>query len=310
MTEKKRISFPTYHFDLAGTIYFPDGFAETNQYAAIVVAHPSSSNMNQTSGIYAEKLAIEGFVTLAFDASYQGQSEGNPRFIEDPAVRSQDISFAIDYLNTLPYVDNERIGSLGICAGGGYTINISKTDKRIKAVGAVAPANVGMVYRETFGPDDKLIEMLENVGKQRTAEAQGAEPMITQWIPNSSEELQAAGYTDIDYIEAVDYYRTPRGEDQFSPNKLRFTSLSNVLGFDAVHLAEKLLTQPLQIIVGNVVGGFGSYRTGLEVYDRAASKNKDLLVLDGISHYDLYDQLEAVSIAVAKLTDFYKEFLK
>ena len=88
-----------------------------------------------------------------------------------------------------------------------------------------------------------------------------------------------------------------------------YISLSDVLGFDATHLVEKLLTQPLQIIVGNVVGAFGSYRTGLDVYDRAASTNKDLLVLDGVSHYELYDQPEPVSKAVTKLDEFYAKFL-
>ncbi|WP_237047506.1 alpha/beta hydrolase [Lentilactobacillus curieae] len=242
MTDKKRVSFPTYNFDLAGTLYLPEGFDESKQYAAIVVTHPTSSNMNQTSGIYADKLANRGFITLAFDSSYQGQSEGEPRFVENPGQRSEDISFAIDYLNSLSYVDDKKIGALGICASGGYTLNTAKTDKRIAAVGAVASANVGMVYRETFGPDDQLLATLDNIARQRTAEANGADPMITQWNPNSPEELQQAGYTDVDYIEAVDYYRTPRGEDKYSPNKLRFTSLAGVLGFDAVHLAAKLLT--------------------------------------------------------------------
>lgn len=309
MAIKETIYFPKYHFNLAGTLYLPENFDKRKSSPAIVISHPSSGNMEQTSGKYAEKLANEGFVTLAFDAAYQGQSAGEPRYLEDPSIRSQDISFAIDYLNTLPFVDDEKIGAVGICAGGGYTLNTAKTDKRIKAVGTIAAANVGTVYRENFSPDDQLIETLVAIAKQRTAEAKGAEPLITQWIPNSPEELQAAGYTDIDYLEAVDYYRTSRGQSAFSPNKLRFISLANILGFDALHLAEKLLTQPLQIIVGNKVGGFGSYRTGLEVYHRAASKNKQLLVLDDVSHCELYDQPEIMKQVVTKLSSFFREFL-
>ena len=109
-----------------------------------------------------------------------------------------------------------------------------------------------------------------------------------------------SGITDIDIVEAVDYYTTPRGKSPNSPNKL---------SFDAFHLAEVLLTQPLQIIVGDKQGAFGSYRDGQELYKRAASQKKDILVLEGVSHYDLYDQPEPVAIAVAKLTSFYQENL-
>lgn len=307
--EQKQIQFASRHFNLAGVLNLPDHLDTTVQHPAIVVSHPSSSDKQQTSGLYAQKLAAQGFITLAFDAGYQGQSEGTPRYIEDPAVRTEDISFAIDYLVTLPYVDANRIGALGICAGGGYTINAAKTDRRIKAVATAAAANVGAVYREAFGPDATLLQTLEQIGQQRTAEAQGAEPMITQWIPNSAAELEQAGYQDRDYIEAVAYYRTPRGQDEFAPNQLRFTSLAQVLGFDAGHLVEKLLTQPLCLVVGEKPGAFGSYRFGWEIYDRAAATDKTLTVLPGVSHYDLYDQPAPVKQALAQFVPFFQAHL-
>lgn len=309
MTTTENIMFKGRHFNLAGRLYFPTDFDRSIAHPAIVVTHPSSSDMNQTSGLYAGKLADAGFLALAFDASYQGQSEGEPRYIEDPAVRTEDISFAIDYLVSRSFVDADRIGALGICAGGGYTINAAKTDRRIKAVAGAAAANVGAVYRESFGPDTQLLEMLTNIGKQRTAEAQGQDTMVTQWIPNSPEEREQAGYNDIDYVEAVDYYRTPRGQDKFAPNKLRFTSLAQVLGFDASNLVEKLLTQPLALVVGDKPGAFGSYRFGWEVYDRAASTAKTLTVLPGVSHYDLYDQPEPVAQAMAVFKPFFEKYL-
>jgi uncharacterized protein len=119
--------------------------------------------------------------------------------------------------------------------------------------------------------------------------------MITNWIPNSQEEREKAGITDIDITEAVDYYTTPRGRSPNSPNKLKFTSIGSVIGFDAFHLVEELLTQPLQINIGIVQGGFGSYKDGHELYTRAASDKKKLFVVEGASHYDLYDKSEPVS---------------
>lgn len=300
---KKNVTFKNRSIDMAGNLYLPEGFSEDKKYAAIVCVHPGSSVKEQTAGIYAGKLAEHGFVTLAFDASYQGESGGEPRYIEEPAARVEDVRSAVDYLTTLDFVDAERIGILGICAGGGYAVNAAMTEHRIKAVGTVVAANIGRVYRE-----NNPIGTLEAVGKQRTAEANGAEPMIVNWTPCSQEEREKMGITDIDIVEAVDYYRTPRGEYPTSPNKLRFVSMASILAFDAFHLVEQLLTQPLQIITGEKLGAFGSYHDGQELYRRATCE-KDLLVIKGASHYDLYDIPQYVNQAVDKLVEFYGKHL-
>lgn len=313
MAKFQPVQFKARHFNLAGKLVLPDDFDQTaaqqTPVPALVITHPTSADMNQTSTIYATKLAEQGFLSLIFDAAYQGQSEGEPRFIEDPANRTEDIMYAIDYLDTLPYVDGNRIGALGICAGGGYTINAAKIDKRIKAVAGVAAASAGGAYREAFGPDQQLIETLNNIAQQRTVEARGGEAMMGQWIPNSQAEREAAGIDDIDIKEAVDYYKTPRGADEFSPNKVRYTSLALLLGYDPLNLVDKLLTQPLELVVGDKPGSFGSYRFCFDVYNQAASTQKDLLVLHGISHYDLYDQPKAVDSAVSRLTSFFNKYL-
>jgi fermentation-respiration switch protein FrsA (DUF1100 family) len=302
---KKNVKFKAQGLQVAGILNLPENAQATKKNPAIVCVHPGSSCKEQTAGIYAGKLAELGYVTLAFDASYQGESEGEPRYIEEPAARVEDVRCAVDYLTTLDFVDENRIGVLGVCAGGGYAVNAAMKERRIKAVGTVVGVNIGRCYREML----PLLPTLEGIGQQRTAEARGAEPMITQWIPGSQEEREQAGMTDIDIIEAVDYYTTARGQSPNSPNKLKFTSLASVLSFDAFNLAETLLTQPLQIIVGNRQGTFGSYKDGHDLYARAASEQKDLLVLKGVSHYDLYDQPEPVRQAVARLGAFYKENL-
>ena len=301
---KKNVTFKNRAINMAGNLYLPNDFSDNKKYAAIVCVHPGSSVKEQTAGIYAGKLAAHGFVTLAFDASYQGESGGEPRYIEEPTARVEDIRSAVDYLTTLEFVDPDRIGVLGVCAGGGYSVNAAMTEHRIKAVGTVVGANIGRIYRE-----NNPIQTLEAIGKQRTAEANGAEPMIINWTPSSPEEREKQGITDIDIVEAVEYYRTPRGEYPTSCNKLRFVSMASVFAFDAFNLVEQLLTQPLQIIVGDKQGAFGSYKDGQELYRRATCE-KDLLVIEGASHYDLYDIPKYVDQAVKKLTEFYGKHLK
>src|SRR5690606_31425104 len=143
----KSVTFRNRTWDVAANLHLPKDFDESGKYAAIVCVHPGSSCKGQTAGIYAEKLAEQGFVAIAFDASFQGESGGEPRYIEDPATRVEDVRCAVDYLTTLPYVDEDRIGVLGVCAGGGYAVNAAMTEHRIKAVGTVVAANIGKLYR-------------------------------------------------------------------------------------------------------------------------------------------------------------------
>lgn len=216
-------------------------------------------------------------ITITFDASYQGESGGQPRYGEDPNARVEDDRGAVDFLTKLPYVDENRIGVLGICAGGGYATSAAMTERRIKAVGLSVPVNGGNENRAAG--QKATIETLESIAKQRTVEARGSEPMILPWIPDEYKDSE-----DIDLREAYLYYRTPRGQNPNWQNKMLFTSLDAVMAYDAFYLSEMLLTQPLQVIVGSTKGAFGSNRDGHEIYKRAASTEKDIVVLEGASH--------------------------
>lgn len=304
---KQDVTFNANGFQLAGVLRLPEN--TSGKKPAIVSVHPISSCKEQTSGIYAERLSNLGYITLTFDASYQGESEGAPRYIEAAYARVEDIRSAIDFLMTLDEVDENRVGVLGICGGGGYSVTATMTDRRVKALGTVAGVNIGRMDREGDGSPDAAIRTLEKVSEQRTAEARGADAFITNYIPNTPEERDEAGITTLDVSEAVDYYRTSRGYHPNSQNKRKFTSIDKTMAYDAFHLADQLLTQPLQIIVGAKPGEFGSYRDGYELYNKAASEKKDLYVMEDVSHYDLYDLPKAVDPAMEKLEAFYKENL-
>ncbi|CCV13950.1 alpha/beta hydrolase [Mesorhizobium sp. STM 4661] len=242
-----RVSFKNRDIDVAGNIYFPNGFDETRTYAALVLTTPGSSMKEQIGAIYAEKLAARGFVALAFDPSYQGESGGEPRDLEDPAARVEDIRCAVDYLMTLPFVGEERVGLLGICAGGGYAVNAAITEHRFKALGTVIANDIGQAFRRML-PDVR--KTLEDVGKQRTAEARGGKPRRAPWIPDSLKEAEEAGITDPEVFEAVTFYRESPYRHPNSTNRLLFRSYGYLLEFDAFHLVPELLSQPLQVIVG------------------------------------------------------------
>jgi fermentation-respiration switch protein FrsA (DUF1100 family) len=153
------------------------------------------------------------------------------------------------------------------------------------------------------------ISLLEKISKQRTAEARGAEWHVDDLLPPSVEAGKKAGIKDIDVLEATDYYRTPRGQKPHGCNRSLLSHQAAAVGWDAFHLAEVLLTQPLCVVVGDKVGAFGAYRDGCEIIERAASKNKELVVVEGWSHYDLYDKPEPVRQALDKLVPFYKSNL-
>ena len=179
------VKIPALAWDLAANLYFPEGFDETQKHPVIISGHPTGSVKEQTAGnIYAAGLAKQGFVAITFDASFQGESGGEPRFTEDPGFRTGDFSYVVDYLVTQPWVDEEKIGVLAICGGAGYAVAATMIDRRIKALATIAGSNVGRLMREGFSNYDP-IGMLEAVSAQRTAEARGNAQQINDLLPPS-----------------------------------------------------------------------------------------------------------------------------
>ncbi len=209
---------------------------------------------------------------------------------------------------SLSFVDEDRIGAIGVCGGGAYSIHAAITDHRIKAVASVTGVNFGRLLREGFSQFDP-VSALEAIGKQRTAEAKGEHNYVMDYLPNSVEDAKAAGISDIDVLEATEYYKTSRGKTPNGKTSGLFSFNGAAMGWDAFLNAETLLTQPLLVIVGDNVGGFGAYRDGMEIYGRAAAKDKQIVVAKGISHYELYDQPDAVDIALSAAIPFFKDRL-
>lgn len=295
-------------WDMAALILLPPGFDKGKKYPAIVSVHPFGSCKEQTSSaVYGKALAEQGFVVIAYDASYQGSSGGEPRWVESPSQRVADVSHVIDYAVTLPYVDADRIGGIGICGGGGYILNATLTEKRIKAVVGITPVNIGRLFREGFSQYNPL-GALAAMAAQRTKEARGGELQVNELLPASPKAAAAAGMTERDVTEATDYYKTPRGQQPGGATRMLFSHAQQTLAWDAFNFAETLMTQPMMVVIGQKVGAFGAYRDGMEAYGRStASKDRQLVSLQDWSHYDIYDKPEPVALAMARMLPFLKQ---
>lgn len=308
--EIRAVNFKNGALKISANIYLPEDFDESKKYTGIVCVHPIGSCKEQTAGnVYATRLAENGFVALAFDATYQGDSAGEPRYQEFCAERVEDISCAVDYLQTLDFIDDDNIGVLGICGGGGYVWQATMIDKRIKACVSITGANFGRLMREGF-TGKPVLEALEEFAKLRKKEAQGKDVEAQEQLPKNQEQAKLMGIDDRDVLEAVDYYNTPRGENPNGKAKFQHSRLANAAVWDATAFAETLLTQPLLVVIGDQPGAFGAYRDGREIFGKAASKRKEILELKGVTHYDLYDQPGPVSQAMERVLPFFNEHLQ
>lgn len=285
---------------MSAVINLPEGFDESRRYPAIVVSHPGGGVKEQAAGTYARKLAEQGFVTIAFDRSYQGESGGDIRQLENPHISTEDVSAVIDHLTTLPYVDRDQIGAMGICAGAGYTANAAIQDRRIKAIGTVSAVNIGSMFRNGWDNMVKSIDALPYVeagSSARTADAEGKGHATMPLAP-----MNEADAPNEELRQAWEYYHTPRAEYPTAPGFATLRSLNQIITYDAYHMADVYLTQPIQIVGGSMAG---SKWMSDDLYDRAASTDKAFHVVEGANHMDLYDREAFVDEAVSVLAPFF-----
>ena len=297
------ITFPNRNgqgITMAAIIHFPADFDASQRYPAVVVSHPGGGVKEQTAGLYAAKLAEQGLIAIAFDRSYQGESSGEPRQLENPYISAEDVSAVVDYLTTLPYVDPNKIGAMGICAGAGYSANAAIQDRRIKALGMVSAVNIGQMFRngwENNVQDADAVGYLDFGSSARTSDAATDSyatiplaPLREEDAPN--EELR----------EAWEYYHTPRCEHPNAPGFALTRNLNQIITYDAYHKAEAFLTQPILAVAGSVAGS--KWMTD-DLMARAASSDKTLHIVEGANHMSLYDVPKYVDEAVSQLAPFF-----
>ena len=298
----KQVSFLSNNIKIAANLYYPDNITLNNKTApAIVVAHPAAGVKEQTAGLYAKLLSEKGFITLAFDAAYQGESEGTPRGLEDPAQRVEDIRAAVAFLTTLKDVDAKNIGVLGICASGGYSIVATATDHNVKALATVSGVDLGEWNRKGSDgkQDPKFIQgMLDAAAADRIAVLNGKAPG-TFGIRFTEEQAKALG--GINY-EGWQYYSTDRGQH---PNQSNFTPLSSIeriASFYSPDFAYLIAPRPVLMIAGTDAQTLWMTK---DAYEKA-NEPKELFLIEGETHVSLYDH---VSQSVPKLDEFFKKNL-
>jgi fermentation-respiration switch protein FrsA (DUF1100 family) len=300
------VTFLSAGLKLAGHLYTPDGEATPGvPRPAIVVGHPGTGVKEQASGLYARRLAERGFVTLAFDAAYQGESEGEPRALEDPGQRVEDLKAAVSFLGTLDEVDPSRIGALGVCASGGYALSAAATDPRIRAVGAVSAVDMSRQFRlGADGAQDPAViaGMLAAASAARTAEAHGADVQRFPVFPATEKEARAGGPHVYDGWE---YYCSPRARHPRSAKELTWTSVDRIAAYDTFATVAMIAPRPLLLIVGRAA--VTSWMS-VEAFQKADGP-KELAWIEGASHVDLYDKDEYVTPAVERLDGFFAEHL-
>jgi hypothetical protein len=300
-TMRTNVTFDSAGLKLAGHLYTPDDQA-TARRPAIVVGHPGSGVKEQAAGLYAQRLAEQGFVSLAFDAAYQGESEGEPRGLEDPAHRVEDLKASVSFLTIRDEVDHDRIGALGICASGGYALTATATDHRIKAVATVSGVDIARQFRDgDDGAQDPAViqAMLDAAGAARTAEARGEGVETFPIFPDTAEQARALGGQH--GFEGFEYYCTPRAQHPRSAKSFTWTSVDHMASFDAFRFIGLIAPRPLLLIAGReAVTSWMS----VEAFQNARGP-KELHWIDGASHVDLYDKDQYVTPAVAKLTEFF-----
>lgn len=315
--QEGQVTIETVHYQTANGIevvanlYRPANFDAKGAYPALTVAHPNGGVKEQVSGYFAQQLAQAGFVTIAADAAYQGASSGEPRNRDYPANRVEDIRAMADCLETVPGVDTTRIGAIGICGGGGYTIEAVKTDKRFKAVATVSMFNSGRVRRNGFMDSqlDSIQQRLEQAAAARTKYiTTGEVDYVGQYLSGrqhlTQEQLEQipAGL----YREGVQYY----GDTHYHPNSQSWyttESLIHLMGFDAEDRAE-LINQPLLMIAGKDADT--RYMSDA-VFEKAENaQEKELFLVEGASHIETYWKEPYVTEESAKLVEFFRKHLK
>lgn len=296
-----------YNMKVAGNLFIPKTLNQNAKNPAIIVGHPMGAVKEQSSNLYAQKLAEQGFVTLSLDLSFWGESEGQPRNVVAPDIYAEDFSAAVDFLGTRQFVDRNRIGVLGICGSGSFVISAAKIDPRMKAIATVSMYDMGAAYRNGLRHSTTLEQRKQAIAEaaqQRYVEFTGGE---TKYTSGTVHELNEN--THPIQREFYDFYRTPRGEytpKGSSPNLTTHPTLTSTVKFGNFYPfndIETISPRPMLFITGD---NAHSREFSEDAYKRAAEP-KELHVVPGAGHVDLYDRVNL--IPWDKLASFFNQHL-
>lgn len=302
--DHQKVTFKNrYGITLAADLYMPKN-RDGKRLAAIAVGGPFGAVKEQSSGLYAQTMAARGFVTLAFDPSYTGESGGEPRNVASPDINTEDFSAAIDFIGTQSFVDRERIGIIGICGWGGMALNATAVDKRIKAVVASTMYDMTRVMSKGYNDSvtlEQRTKTLEQLAEQRWKDAENGTPAYQP----PYNELKGGEAQFL--VEYHDYYMTPRGYHQRSVNSGNAWTQTTPLSFMNMPILtyiKEISPRPILLIHGEKAHS----RYFSETAFAAAAEPKELLIVPGANHVDLYDQMD--KIPFDKLQSFFEENLK
>lgn len=301
-----KVSFKNrYGITLAGDLYLPKNIDKSKKYPAVAVSGPFGAVKEQASGLYAQNMAERGFIALAFDASYTGESSGEPRNTASPDINTEDFSAAVDFLSNYEYADAEKIGIIGICGFGGFGINAAAIDTRIKA--AVISTMYDMSRVTANGYFDSLDEasryqLKENLNKQRTIDFKNNSYAIAPGLPEklTGEEAQFVQ----DYYN---YYKTPRGYHKHSINSNSGWNMTSSLSFINMPLLSYASEIKSAVLIIHGEKAHSRYFSE-DAFKLLKGDNKELMIIDNASHVDLYDNLE--KIPFDKMVEFFNTYLK
>ncbi|MGF6549489.1 alpha/beta hydrolase [Paraburkholderia youngii] len=287
--------------NLVADMYVPRNLDRSRQSPAIIVGHPFGGVKEQTSGLYAQHMAERGFITVAFDASYNGESGGQPRSIASPEAFVEDFSAAVDFLGVHPAVDRNRIGVIGICGSGGFGLSAAQIDPRIKAVVTISMYDMGRDRRQGLG--DTMSEAdrrkaIETIALQRWIEAEKGEKIFVIGTPEviSTDSPAVAR-------EFYDYYRTPRGFHPRSTTAMSLTSDGALMQFYPFQNLSWISPRPILLIAGEIANS----RYFSEDAFKEAKEPKELYIVPGAGHVDLYDRLNFIPFD--KIQSFFTKHL-
>src|SRR5687768_13769934 len=299
---RQKVTFKNrYGITLTGDLYLPKN-SGSKPLAALAISGPFGAVKEQSSGLYANQMAERGFIALAFDPSYTGESGGEPRHVASPDINTEDFSAAVDFLGLQPSVDRKRIGIIGICGWAGFSLNAAAADKRIKAVATTSMYDMSRVTAK--GYNDKLTteertKMLAQLGEHRWKDAENGEVSIgSRNLPK-----KLTGNEPQFVKEYFDYYRTPRGFHPRSLNSNSGWTTTNALSFMNTPLLtyiKEIAPRPVLLIAGENAHS----RYFSEDAYKAAAEPKELVIIPNAVHVDLYDKLDVIPFD--KLETFFK----